>query len=106
MKEVAKVSVKMDFCVIDMKVKMRPTTDKLSKGRNSRFRSKLSTYYKNPPSLGNMMKCMATGWQVPSKAIRAGHLFPLRLQVTMLHNIAGIKPYIRIALMNRNQTLP
>jgi hypothetical protein len=79
--EVAKVNVKMDFCVIDMKVKMRPTTTKLSQGRDGRFRSKLMTYYQNP-KLGNMMKCMATGWQVPSEAIRAGHLFPLRLQVT------------------------
>lgn len=75
------LAAKLDFFSIDVKNKMRPSSSQESQGRDRRFRIKLMKTYDNQPDGEGKMKCMVTGWMVPAEAIRAGHLFPMRLQV-------------------------
>lgn len=74
------LSTKLDFFAIDVRMKMRPSSSKMSQGRNRHFREQLMKKYKNIVDEGKM-RCMVTGWKVPAEAIVAGHLFPVRLQV-------------------------
>lgn len=48
------------------------------------FRKQLMKHYgiKADPET-QQIKCMITGLQVPAASIRAGHLFPLRLDVSV-----------------------
>lgn len=62
---------------------MWPSPSKASSGRSPVFRKQLMKHYgiKADPET-QQIKCMITGLQVPAASIRAGHLFPLRLDVS------------------------
>lgn len=75
------INGKLSFALVDVKNTMRPSSSNISQGRDTRFRTKLKAYYDNTEDENGMMTCLATNWRVPADAIRAGHLFPMRLQV-------------------------
>jgi hypothetical protein len=75
------INGKLSFALVDVKKTMRPSSSKISQGRDDRFRKKLMVYYDNKPDKNGVMICLATNWKVPAEAIVAGHLFPMRLQV-------------------------
>jgi hypothetical protein len=75
------INGKLSFALVEVKNTMRPSSSNISQGRNPRFRTKLEVYYDNKPDENGVMTCLATNWKVPAGAIRAGHLFPMRLQV-------------------------
>ena len=78
---IQQLSVKLDFFSIDVRMKMRPSNSKASQGRDKGFRKLLMTHYNNQADSKGMLKCMVTGWKVPTAAVVAGHLFPVRHQV-------------------------
>lgn len=69
------------FTDVLIKDVLRPNSKAKSEGRNSLFRRKLEKHYGNICSEDNNMKlCMVLNTPVPSRCLRAAHIFPVRLR--------------------------
>ncbi len=67
-----------------VKLGLRPKSDELSVGRDTTFRNMLLQFYESDQRQPGMLQCMVLGVFVPREALVAGHIFPLRHQVSRL----------------------
>ena len=67
-----------------LKEQLRPNSKAYSQGRDKYFRKKLLDAYKDQPDKQDKLLCMGLGVRLNKEGLRAGHLFPVRLQVQLV----------------------